>query len=202
MLQHASAWAQAHSDHAIAALMITDGQPTECEPMDIPSIAAIAAAGLAGSPSVPTYMIGVFSDGDLAGGAANMLNAVASAGGTTCEPLQTTPACLASTSGDVRGTIVSALHNVRLNAQACRWQLPAGVVDPAMLNASLVPISGSAVPLVKVASGTCGTASDTWVYDDPTAPTAIVLCPATCTRLQAVAKTGVAITLGCPTATR
>lgn len=48
----------------MAVLFAMDGLPTECEPQEIAPIADLAAAGFAATPSVRTFVIGVFGPQD------------------------------------------------------------------------------------------------------------------------------------------
>ena len=59
-INSAKAFATANPGHTAIAILATDGLPTECD-TNIANIKAIAAAGLAGTPSVKTYVIGVFA---------------------------------------------------------------------------------------------------------------------------------------------
>jgi hypothetical protein len=45
----------------------------------------------------------------------------------------------------------------------------------------------------------CGTKTDAWFYDDPTAPTKITLCPETCSTIQGNPGASVKLVLGCRT---
>lgn len=49
------------------------------------------------------------------------------------------------------------------------------------------------------AAGDCGAVGDGWYYDDPVAPTTIVLCPQTCDAIQGFALARVGIVFGCAT---
>ena len=66
-IDQAKAYAKANPGHAVVAVLATDGQPDECNPDDASGIAALAAAALAGTPSVKTFVIGVFTQGDTTG---------------------------------------------------------------------------------------------------------------------------------------
>src|SRR5579872_2707505 len=64
----AATYAVAHPGHSVVAVLATDGIPDECTPSDIPTIARFAATGLANSPTVKTFAIGVFTPDDVASG--------------------------------------------------------------------------------------------------------------------------------------
>src|SRR5207247_1383403 len=60
-IAHAQALAKASNGHRVVVLLATDGLPSECPPTDNAGVASIAASGLAGTPSVSTFAIGVFA---------------------------------------------------------------------------------------------------------------------------------------------
>ena len=73
-ISYAKSWAaNAPNDHT-AVVFLTDGYPTECEPLDLPSIADLAAASYTEAPSVPVHIVTM-------GGVYNF-DVVAEAGGT------------------------------------------------------------------------------------------------------------------------
>ena len=82
-IQQAAAWGKAHPDHRVVVLLATDGLPTECTPTDIDQVSAIAARGVAATPSIDTFVIGVFGPADVALDAPANLDTIAVAGNTT-----------------------------------------------------------------------------------------------------------------------
>src|SRR5450432_3809190 len=81
-ITHAQALAKASNDgHRVVVLLATDGLPSECTPFDTPGVASIAASGLAATPSISTFVIGVFAPDEQAD-AQTTLDAIAVAGGT------------------------------------------------------------------------------------------------------------------------
>lgn len=70
---------------------------------------------------------------------------------------------------------------------ACDLPIPtpaSGEVDPALVNVRV----GDGTPLVpRVADGGACASGEGWYYDSPSAPTKVVLCPASCERAQAKA---------------
>src|SRR5262249_36726451 len=54
-IQYAKTWKTSHPSHNVVVVFATDGDPSECPPTDIPSIANIAAAGVSGNPSIKTF---------------------------------------------------------------------------------------------------------------------------------------------------
>ena len=88
---------------------------------------------------------------------------------------------------------------------ACDWQIPAPpdgeAFDPTRSNVNIT-LDGSSEPLLKVPDGTqCG-AGDGWHYDDEAAPSKVLACPATCTRIQGAASAQVDLQFGCETKLR
>ena len=169
-VQHCQTWGTAHPGHVMVALLATDGQPTECSPQDIPSIAKVAAAGVSGTPKVLTFVIGV---NDAPGSLAN-LNDIAAAGGTTSAFMVTTG------SGTATAAFLAALNKIRGTALGCQYNIPvpeAGVPDYGKVNVVYTPGSGGAaetIPNVSDASK-CPASGDAWYYDNDAAPTQILL---------------------------
>jgi len=215
-LQYARQRATDFPDHKVAVLLVTDGLPggfsdlydekgvfqpgiprALCNPYDIPSIAALASAESGKTPSVPTFVIGVF-DNDSKQTAQPNLDAIASAGGTKS-------AIVVSTStSDVTNVLQSALNTVRSSTLACQYKIPSGVaVDFGKVNVQFTPGSGSPTPIGYVPTkGDCGSKLG-WYYDvDPATggtPTVINACDASCTKFQGDSGGHVDILLGCKT---
>jgi Mg-chelatase subunit ChlD len=198
----ASAFAVANPAHSVVAVLATDGIPDECTPNDIPTIARIAAQGLAGSPSIKTFAIGVFAPSDVASGTA-ALDQIASAGGTQ------QPFVIKFGSQDVETQFLAALSAIRGAALPCQYEVPlpdGGNADYGKINVQYTPGAGAAggLPYVESAAN-CGTGGG-WYYDaDPAhggTPTSVIVCPTTCTRLQNDPMGRVDVVIGCQTVTR
>jgi hypothetical protein len=197
-IQGASSYAKAHPDHQVIAIMATDGLPTECGPTDIGQVATIAAKGVKATPSIDTFVIGVFGARDIAAGAPANLDTIATAGGTT-------KAVIVDTTKDVTSQFLAALDAIRAGKLDCTFQIPTpmngGTLDYSEVNVQ-VSDSGQTKNLVYVgAADQCDAKKGGWYYDvDPAAgtPTKIVACPTSCTAFQ-VAKDSVEIALGCQT---
>ncbi len=201
-VEQAQAFAKANPGHSVVAVLATDGIPDECTPSDIPTIATIAAAGLAGTPSVKTFAIGVFAPGDVPSGTA-ALNQIASSGGTKQAFVINT------TSQDLEAQFVAALSAIRGASLPCQYEVPlpdAGSADYDKINVQYTSGAGmsSGLPYVE-SSARCGTGGG-WYYDaDPATggtPSAVIVCPTTCTTLQNDSKGRVDVILGCQTMTR
>jgi hypothetical protein len=188
-IDHAKSWASTHAGDATAVILATDGDPTECD-TDLTHIDAIAAAGLAGTPKIPTFVIGV-------GPLAAALNGIAAAGGTTS-------AFLVDTGGNVNAQFLAAMNQIRHAALGCQYQIPlptSGVPNYQQVNVNYTPGAGGATvtfPYVPSAAA-CPAGGNAWYYDNPAAPTQIILCPSTCATVEGDAAATLAITLGCAT---
>jgi hypothetical protein len=199
-IEEARAHAAANPGHTVAAVLATDGIPDECTPSDIPSIAGIAAAGVAGSPSVETFAIGVFTPDAVASGT-SALNQIATSGGTS------TAFIINSTSQNVEQQFSAALTAIRGAALPCEYQLPTpsdgGIPDFNKLNVQYTSGAGAVTTVTYVHTKSNCTGAGGWYYDvDPAeggAPTTILVCPATCAAVKGDAKGRVDVVLGCRT---
>jgi hypothetical protein len=107
----------------------------------------------------------------------------------------------------VSSELQTALAQIRTKAFACEYKIPApmgGAIDFNKVNVQFTSGAGAAstVGYARTQSG-CHATRGGWYYDaDPaggTAPTAILVCPATCQQLQADTAGRVDIVLGCQT---
>jgi hypothetical protein len=151
-------------------------------------VAAAAQAALAGTPPIPTYVIGVGSD-------FTNLDAIAAAGGTNKamivpvnNPTQTGP------------TFQAAVNMIRMASVPCQVTIPSPPngqkINPNAVNVVLV--SGGGAQTVLPYSADCSLASG-WHYDDAANPTIVALCPAACMQAQGDASGNVTIAFGCQT---
>lgn len=197
-LKIAKDYAVSHPGHSVVLVLATDGLPTRCAPLDIPSIANLAAVGKNGTPGVKTFVIGVFSS-DEASTAKPNLDAIAAAGGTTS-------AFLVNTSGNLTQDFQTALDKIRGNALPCEYAVPKpanGTPDYDKVNVELTS-GGNKTLIGNKKSATGCDAGGGWTYDvDPSTgatPTKIVLCPSTCDAVKQSSGTAqVDIVLGCKT---
>src|SRR5450432_2889635 len=123
-IQQASTWAKAHPDHRVVTVLATDGIPTECIPANVTdeagavaAVGTIAAMGVAATPSIDTFVIGVFGQADVAQNAPSYLNDIAKAGGTTS-------AFIVDTTKDVTTQFLAALDAIRGGKLECAFQIP------------------------------------------------------------------------------
>ncbi len=196
-IDHSKQYAGQNPGHVVVTVLATDGLPTSCNLTNINQIAQLAQAGFTGTPSIPTFVIGVFAPSDTA--AAQNLNAIAAAGGTNT-------AFIINTSGNVTQQFLQALQKIKGQALPCEFTIPAPsggqALDYNKVNVN-VTSSGGSTPLLYVGdSSKCDPVKGGWHYDvDPTkgAPTKIVVCPSTCTSFKSQTGAQVDIVFGCKT---
>ena len=186
-VDHAGAWATSHPGEVAIAVLATDGDPTECDTTlaDINQIAATAAAG---TPKIPTYVIGVGSD-------TSNLNGIAVAGGTGS-------AFLVDTGGNVNAQFLDAMNAIRGTALGCVYQIPtpsSGSIDFSSVDVVYQPGGGGpsqTFPNVGT-KAMCPMTGDGWYYNDPSNPTQIILCDATCSAITTDTNGEIDISLPC-----
>jgi hypothetical protein len=198
-IEHAQALSKA-SGHRVVVLLATDGIPIECDPTDIPGVSMIAAGGLAGTPSISTFVIGVFGTTDRAMAQLN-LDTIAAAGGTK-------QAFVIDVGQNVAQEFLTALNSVRTAALSCEFKVPtpaAGeTLDYYQVNVQYTSGAGQAVTIGNVSSkAACDARKGGWYYDvDPATgakPTNISICDTSCTQLRGDAAGRVDVLLGCKT---
>lgn len=194
-VKYVSSWAATHPDRKSVIVLATDGEPTGCVPNTAQDVAAVAAGALASSAAIQTFVIGV-------GSSLQSLNLIAQAGGTQQAYLvEDTNAASA---------FAQALEQIRGVASPCDFLIPSdsaqGKVDPSRVNVNFTP-AGSSMPtlITQTADGsaaTCGPQGG-WHYDNPSAPQAIKLCPASCQLVNSgdvqVSGGSVQVEFGCET---
>ncbi len=179
-INHATDWAKAHPQDVTIAILATDGDPSECGDTStnslIQQVENIAAAGVAQTPKILTFVIGVGSE------TAN-LNGIAMAGGTGS-------AFIVDTSMNVSQQFLTALNKIRGAALGCQYKIPVpqggGNVDFDKVNVQFTPGNGkpTVVPYVTDKSK-CPSSGNAWYYDNPSNPTEILLCTTTCGTVSA-----------------
>lgn len=188
-VDHAKAWKQSHPSDAVVAVFATDGDPSECD-TSLPNIDAIAAAALAATPSIMTFVIGV-------GPSLSSLNGIAAAGGTS-------QAFLVDTGGNVNQQFLAAMNAIRHAALGCQYLIPTptdgSTPNFGAVNVVYQPMGGNAQTFPYVMDpASCPANGNGWYYDNPTTPTQIILCPASCTLVEGDMTGEVDVTLGCST---
>jgi hypothetical protein len=180
----------------IAILLVTDGVPQApltsmagtCNPT-LADATAAASACFSGASPVRTYVLGV-------GPSLGNLNQIAAAGGTSKAYLVE--------SGGASG-VLAALGNIRKDAMIpCSLEIPKGpngtaTVDTSTVNVVYANASCALTTLlnVKTIAG-CDPQGGGWYYDDPTRPTSIQLCQASCSAVSAPGAQ-LRVSVGCST---
>jgi von Willebrand factor type A domain-containing protein len=197
-LQQARAWAGDNPGRQVVTVLATDGFPTECAPVDIPDIAALASDAASGIDGVKTFVIGVFSDLDLGQDGQARLNALAQAGGTGEAFVVNT------TRANVADEFLNALNVIRTTAVGCEFRLDADTaLDLDKVNLK-VTAAGTERQLFNVPSAAdCGAGAQAWYYvrDDNGDPLQINVCPAVCAGFMS-GSVRVDLEIGCATLIR
>lgn len=192
-IQYAQTFGLTKPDHTIAVVLATDGVPTGCAPYDsIAEVAKFAAAGVKSAANVRTFVIGVGSE-------TAALNAIAVAGGTKA-------AIIVDAAGNVEQQFAAALKAVQGQALACSYAIPVPgdgkTLDLTKVNVQITLGNGKPQLLNYVASDKdCNSGTGGWHFDDPVAPTKILLCATSCALPLSVSTAKVEILLGCARAT-
>ena len=206
-IKAAQAYAASHASDVVAVVLSTDGIPnsgggTGCDD-NTTDIDNLAAAALAGTPSIKTFVIGVLSPADNTAAATSTLNGIAAAGGTTS-------ATILGTSSTTESDFVAALTKIRGQSLPCQFDLPvpeAGTPDYSKVNVVYTDsATGNANLEAYVADfADCGSTGG-WYYDhdpfvDAGTPTKVILCPSTCTAIQDDPAGKVDVVQGCAIST-
>jgi hypothetical protein len=194
--EHLRAHLQANPGRRGAIVLTTDGLPSGCMPSDPPSIAADIRLAQMGTPSIDTYVIGVFASVEAAR-ARPALEMFAAAGGTGM------PFLLDATA-DLGQRLNEALAKIRGEALPCEFAIPAGsgTIDFGKVNVTLQSNGmEQTVPYVE-GMDRCDPMRGGWYYDVAPAagtPTRILACPATCEKFKAEREPKVNLVFGCET---
>jgi hypothetical protein len=189
---HVKSWLIQNPMHKAVVVLATDGDPSGCIGNAIPDVEALAAGYFNGSPSIPTYVIGV-------GTSLVSLNGIAAAGGTT-------KAFIVDAAANATQQFIDAMDAIRKTAGlGCEYLIPppmgGGMIDFGKVNVQYVPGPGQ-MPIdilnAKDASA-CDPVNGGWYYDNPANPTKIMLCPATCAVVSKSIAGEVNILFGCAT---
>jgi hypothetical protein len=176
----------------------------------------IATNAFSAANSVMTFTVGM--EGITPEGFV-LLNAIAVAGGSDCTPGSPGNEACNITTGGAQG-FLDALNTIRKTVQvtgtttqtytttetttlACEWLIPKPEpgkrFDPKLVNVN-VTIENQLTRIGNVETAAdCAAAGEGWYYDDPTAPTKILTCPALCDRLKAATTPKVEVLVGCVT---
>ena len=194
-IQHATDWTKAHPGHPTIVVLATDGDPNGCNSTP-QNVAAAAAAGLAQTPKILTFVIGV-------GASLTSLNGIAAAGGSN-------QAFIVDTTQDVNAQFLDALNKIRGAAVLpCAYEIPKPTDATQTINLNSInvaytpgtgPTAGTQQTLFQVSDkSACAAAKGGWYYDNPAAPTHIQLCDETCAPVTADRGGNVSVLVGCQT---
>ncbi len=190
-VSHAQSWATSHPGDTVVVVLATDGDPmSNCGAETLASVEGVAKMGATGSPKVETFVIGVGSD-------LSNLDGIASAGGTGS-------AFIVDANGSANAEFLAAMNAIRGTALGCTYQIPvpmSGAPNYQEVNIIYTPGGGGSpqtIPYV-MSAAQCPASGNAWYYDNPTAPTEIILCSSTCGTIEADTTGSVGITLGCQT---
>ncbi|HEY3594129.1 MAG TPA: VWA domain-containing protein, partial [Polyangiaceae bacterium] len=180
----------ANPSRDVAVVLTSDGVPNGCN-STVATAAAAAMAGVAGTPSIKTYVIGV-------GPSLANLNQIAAAGGTGQAFLIDTN----NTAAAVATQFTAALGKIAAPI-TCNYTIPMVAGKPLDFSAvniqTRVGANGDPQLVGKVTDAAgCGT-GDGWYYDNNAMPTKITLCPTTCTPLMNTMGSHLQILIGCAT---
>lgn len=192
--QYVTNWANAHPNDETILVLATDGDPTTCDQTNnVNTIATnLVAPAFAGNPKIVTFVVGI-------GSSLTSLNQIAAAGGSQ-------QALIVDTAGaDPGGQFLAAMKAIRSSVLlGCRYEIPipagGNAFDPAKVNVQFTPLGGAPTLIKHVpAASACTPTDGGWYYDNPSAPTQIILCDSTCTGLNAGSGSTVTVVLGCAT---
>jgi hypothetical protein len=200
---HLRARLQANPGRRVALVLVTDGVPAGCFYgwVRAPDVEAGIALERAGTPSIPTYVIGLFSASNMEDqGGPEALARFAVAGGTQMPFIVRPP-------DDVIHAFGDALDKIRLASLPCEYAIPPptmGALDYMKVNLHVSAQAGERdVPYVGSADH-CDPTRGGWFYDaDPAAggrPSRVIACEATCQAFKTEAASQVSLTFGCATA--
>jgi von Willebrand factor type A domain len=179
-IEHATDWSKTHPMDVTIVILATDGDPSECGDTSgntlLQQVENIAAAGVAQTPKILTFVIGVGTE------TAN-LNGIAMAGGTGS-------AFIVDTSQNVSQQFLTALNKIRGAALGCQYKIPipqgGGSVNFQEVNVQFTPASGKPIVVPYVSDKSkCPASGNAWYYDNASAPTEILLCTTTCGTVSA-----------------
>ncbi|MCB9589579.1 MAG: hypothetical protein H6718_29465 [Polyangiaceae bacterium] len=185
---YAKVWAEAHTDRQVVVVLATDGEPNNCTDNSVSTSAGYAAAGLAANPSVKTFVIGI---GDL-----GVLNQIAQQGGTNSAYIVS--------SGNAGQGFLDAMNEIR-GAVKCQYKIPTpteGDPNPDKVNVGITQDGGEQEVVPQVSGPGACVGQPGWYYDNPSNPTQILLCPASCDIVEFSDSVVVDVVIGCDTVVR
>ncbi|MBX3129232.1 MAG: VWA domain-containing protein [Polyangiaceae bacterium] len=187
-IKYAKGWKAAHPERLVAVVLATDGEPTNCNPNRVETVAAWAAEGQ--KSGILTFVIGV--------GQLSTLDLIASNGGTN-------KAIIVSSTNATK-EFMDALDAIR-GAVGCVYKIPVpqgeDKADFGKVNVTFTPSGGAEEIYPQVAGAAACLGQKGWYYDNPSSPTQIILCPGACDQVENTPNGGsTKVVLGCTTIVR
>jgi hypothetical protein len=197
VLAHLKAHLAANPGHKAALVLVGDGLPGGCNGNDIATISTNVSAAFTGTPSIPTYVIGVFAPEAVATSQPQM-DRLAMAGGTTRSILLTsTP--------DLTQRLQQAFEQIRGATLACEFAIPPpslGALDFNRVNVRHTGAAGTQDLLYVETADKCDPMGGGWYYDVPPGggtPSRILVCDASCRAFKVDPASKVDLLFGCAT---
>lgn len=192
-LQFARQHQDANPKRKVIVVLASDGAPNGCPPAPVdandPGVIADLASNIFNYNGVLTFTIAI------AGAKLPVLDQIAAAGGTT--------AAFDITS-DING-FIKKMQDIQGTLLACEFLIPDPTKNGVEFDANKVNViytpgdMSGAQNLPQVASADkCGDGVG-WYYDNPSQPTKVSLCKASCDIVQADKMAKVRVAFGCPT---
>ncbi|MFS8067621.1 MAG: hypothetical protein ACMG6S_14755, partial [Byssovorax sp.] len=178
--------------HEGVVILVTDGDPGGCTNNTVSAVSAVAADSATTSPEVRTFVVG------MTGASFGNLDTIAAAGGTT-------KSFDVGSGVGASQALIDALDKIRTSALSCEYLLPIpdpkeGKLDFDSVKIQFTPgLNEPKVDIQKVGSkALCGDISGGFYYDDPTTPTRLILCQASCNLIHSgTENASVRVVLGC-----
>ena len=172
-------------------VLVTDGAPFGCHShpddvnADVAHLAELARQARE-AHGVPTYVVGLVGSWEW------IVDAIAAGGGTGEAILVGNEATNAE--------LFAALQAIKESEISCEIDLAqVEGLDPAKVNVTFTPGGASEAETLVQVAGAEACEDGGWYYDDPKAPTRVVLCPSTCARVQQSGGAKLDVVLGCTT---
>ncbi|HMJ15885.1 MAG TPA: hypothetical protein VK524_30925, partial [Polyangiaceae bacterium] len=188
-------YATQHSERRAVLVLATDGIPDDTctgpsfnPPNSLANAAALAKLLAEGVPSILVFVIGV-------GGELSSLDQIAQAGGTQ-------RAILVEVGSDTNRKFLDALDGIRRRSLACEYAIPTPSTGEINYNAVNVRFTQAGREpetffYVADAAACANETRSAWHYDNAAAPTKIVLCPETCSRVSSATDARIDTVFGC-----
>jgi hypothetical protein len=176
-------------------VLVTDGEPgffvdgavqPGCTDNDVTHVAEVAAGALAGTPSIPTYVVGI-------GPSLDSLHAIALAGGTSQATIMSD-----SDPAATSATFHQTLAAIRTETFSCDFPMPAPPPGQTFDSVNVLFRGSAGTEETIPRNDTCAPGGG-WHYDVTTAPTKIILCEDSCAQIQTDTDGQLGVVFGCAT---